>query len=92
MATELEKIKIQIRLAAFTCKQGLLLEDRVTTQIGETALDLAIAELAKQQVKAGERAANGLQIIDEESEKGYDLTLDQASELLKELGCDESHM
>ena len=84
MATELEKIKIQIRLAAFIYKQGLLLEDRVTTQIGETALDLAIAELAKQQVKAGERAANGLQIIDEESEKGYDLTLDQASALLKE--------
>ena len=92
MATELEKIRIQIRLAAFTYKQGALRQDKTAVQIGETALDLAIAELAKQQVKAGERAANGLQIIDEESEKGYDLTLDQASALLDEVRCDESHM
>ena len=92
MATELEKIKIQIRLAAFTYKQGMLRQDKTAVQIADLTIDLAIAELAKQQVKAGEEKANGLRILDEECEAGYNLALDQASELLKELGCDESHM
>ena len=92
MATELEKIKIQIRLAAFIHKQGLLLEDRVTTQAADLTMDVVIAKLAEQQVKAGEEKANGMRIIDEECEAGYDLTLDQASALLDEVRCDESHM
>ena len=91
MATELEKIKIQIRLAAFTYKEGLLQKDHVTIQVADMVLDLAIAKLAEQQVKAGEEKANGMRIIDEECEAGYDLTLDQASALLDEVRCDESH-
>ena len=84
MATELEKIKIQIRLAAFTCKQGTLRQDKTAVQIADLAMDSVLAMLAEQQVKAGEDMANGLQIIEEESEKGFNLTLDQVSELLKE--------
>ena len=84
MATELEKIKIQIRLAAFTYKQGMLRQDKTAVQIADLAMDSVLAMLAEQQVKAGEDMANGLQIIEEESEKGFNLTLDQVSELLKE--------
>ena len=91
MATELEKIKIQIRLAAFAYKQGVLRKDEDAIQIADSIVGLAIAELAEQQVEAGEERANGLRIIGEESEKGFNLTLDQASELLDEVRCDESH-
>ena len=92
MATELEKIKIQIRLAAFAYKRGVLRKDGAAVRIADLTLDLAIAELAEQQVKAGEDEANGLRIIDEECEAGFNLTLDQASALLDEVRCDESHM
>jgi hypothetical protein len=91
MATELEKIKLQIRLAAFIHKQGTLRNAADAICLADHIMDLALAKLAEQQVEAGEEGANGMRIIDEESEKGYNLTLDQALELLKELGCDESH-
>ena len=84
MATELEKIKIQIRLAAFAYKQGVLRKDGATTQIADLTMDLALAKLAEQQVRVGEGRNNGLRIIDEECEAGYSLTQEQASELLKE--------
>ena len=84
MATELEKIKIQIRLAAFAYNQGTLREDKVAIQIASMVMDWVLAKLADQQVEAGEGEANGIRIIKEESEKGFNLTLEQASELLKE--------
>ena len=91
MATELEKIKIQIRLAAFTYKQGALRQDKTAVQIANLTIDSALAKLAEQQIKAGAETVNGLRIIDEESENGFNLTLDQASALLDEVRCDESH-
>ena len=87
MATELEKIKIQIRLAAFTYKQGTLRENKIAIQIADLTMDLALAKLGKlaeQPVKAGEEKVNGMRIIDEECKKGFNLTVDQATELLKE--------
>ena len=88
MATELEKIKIQIRLAAFTYKEGALREDKIAIRVADLTMDQALAKLAEQQMKAGEEKVNGMRIIDEECKKGFNLTLDQASELMKE--CENS--
>ena len=88
MATELEKIKIQIRLAAFTHKQGTLREDKISIQVADLTMDLALAKLAEQQMKAGAETVNGMRIIDEECKKGFNLTLDQALKLMKE--CESS--
>ena len=88
MATELEKIKIQIRLAAFTYKEGALREDKIATRVADLTMDLARAKLAEQQMKAGAETVNGMRIIDEECKKGFNLTLDQALKLMKE--CESS--
>ena len=91
MATELEKIKIQIRLAAFTYKEGALREDKIAIRVADLTMDLALAKLAKlaeQQMKAGAETVNGMRIIDEECKKGFNLTLDQALKLMKE--CESS--
>ena len=88
MATELEKIKIQIRLAAFTYKEGALREDKIAIRVADLTMDLALAKLAEQQMKAGAETVNGMRIIDEECKKGFNLTLDQALKLMKE--CESS--
>ena len=95
MTTELEYLRVKLRIGAFVAMHAKIRGDKEGIELGEEILDQATKELADQQVREGEGPLNGLRIIDEEFDKAEELTPLEARDLglwlFENRSCDSGH-